>query len=142
MKICLSFYEKNIFLVIIYVIVSIFFFLNLITSRILFLFSATSGSDIASDLSRLRQSSVTHTELEDTTDNLRTELRSAMHDMQQKFSAQLQSMEQDHNSRMDSMKESFEAQIQDLMEEIDQEKKIRLSTEVELERIRKLVSKH
>ena len=41
---------------------------------------------------------------------------------------------------LDTMRERFNKRLNDVMQEVDEEKKLRLSTEVEVARIRKLVS--
>jgi hypothetical protein len=41
---------------------------------------------------------------------------------------------------LDSVKSTYSRRMRDIMAEVDEEKKIRLSTQVEIERIRKLVA--
>lgn len=41
---------------------------------------------------------------------------------------------------LDSVKSNYSRRMRDIMAEVDEEKKIRLSTQVEIERIRKLVA--
>ena len=41
---------------------------------------------------------------------------------------------------LDTMRDRFNKRLNEMMQEVDEEKKLRLSTQVEIERIRKLVS--
>ena len=81
-------------------------------------------------------------EITKATKSLRAEMESMMDDMKQKFERRFNEIERENSLKMEAMKQDFNNQLNDLMTEIDDEKKTRLSTQVELDRIRKLHARH
>lgn len=72
-------------------------------------------------------------------------LRKEMHDMKANTVSktvfnELKAENERLKQELDSVKSTFSRRMRDIMTEVDEEKKIRLSTQVEIERIRKLVA--
>ena len=79
--------------------------------------------------------------LNSTIEDLRRELQEIKHHTVSKSAFNELKAENDKLRKdFDSMRDRFNKRLNEMMQEVDDEKKVRLSTQVEMERIRKLVS--